>query len=113
MPDAGTDNLMHSFDPGAFDCMVVMTFYVSPFLDHKRAREIVDDAVVASKYLYLGKPMTAMVHNRITEQGQLLVEIIAKAYAYDARCESSFESDVTDRVLDAFRTEQLLPASAA
>ena len=43
--------------------------------------------------------------------GLLLVEIVAKAYVYDARKEKSFESDVTDRVLDAFRTENLLPTS--
>ena len=102
-----------SANAGELDCMVVMTFYISPMADHRRAREIVDDAVLASKYLYLGKPMTTLVRNRISEQGQLLVEIVAKAYVYDARCEKSFESDVTDRVLDAFRTEQLLPTLQA
>ncbi|MBN2526846.1 MAG: mechanosensitive ion channel family protein [Deltaproteobacteria bacterium] len=99
-----------SANAGELDCMVVMTFYISPLADHRRAREIVDEAVLASKYLYLGKPMTTLVRNRISEQGQLLVEIVAKAYVYDARQEKLFESDVTDRVLDFFRKESLLPA---
>lgn len=98
-----------SANAGELDCMVVMNFYVSSMADHKRAREIVDEAVLASKYLYLGKPMTTLLTNRLTEQGQLLVEIIAKAYVYDTRQEKAFASDVTDRVLGAFRNEKLLP----
>jgi len=102
-----------SANAGALDCMVVMSFYLSPKADHRRARDIVDDAVLASKYLYLGKPMTTLVKNRITEQGHVLVEIVAKAYVYDARMEKAFESDVTDRVLDTFRKENLLPEMAS
>ncbi|MBN2341718.1 MAG: mechanosensitive ion channel [Deltaproteobacteria bacterium] len=98
-----------SANAGELDCMVVMNFYVSPAADHKRAREIVDEAVLASKFLYLGKPMTTLLTHRLTEQGQLLVEIVAKAYVYDARQEKAFASDVTDRVLSAFRQEAMLP----
>jgi len=47
-----------SANAGALDCMVVMKFYISPDADHSRAKEIVREAVLASKYLYLGKPST-------------------------------------------------------
>ena len=96
-----------SANAGALDCMVVMSFYVSPNADHSRAQEMLEDAVLASKYLYLGKPMSILVTNKLTEQGIVVIELVAKAYVYDARLERSFASDVTDRVLSKFRSEGL------
>jgi len=96
-----------SANAGALDCMVVMQFYIAPSADHLRAKEIVEEAVLASQYLYLGKPMSILLTNKLTEQGAVLVEITAKAYVYDARQEKAFASDVTDRVLSAFRKEGL------
>jgi hypothetical protein len=83
--------------------MVVVTFHVAPQADHSRAREIVRDAVISSKYLLLGKPFTVLLGTRLTEQGLAVVELTAKAYVYDMRHEKSFGSDITDRVLTAFR----------
>jgi len=94
-----------SANAGALDCMVVMKFYISPDADHSRAKEIVREAVLASKYLYLGKPFNVLLSTLLTQQGQTVIEITAKAYVYDARFEKAFSSDVTDRVLSAFREE--------
>lgn len=92
-----------SANAGALDCMVVNSFYISPSADHKRAKEIVEDALLASKYLYLGKPFTVLVSTRLSDDGAVIVELTAKAYVYDTRFEKAFASDVTDRVLTAFR----------
>ncbi|HUU00008.1 MAG TPA: mechanosensitive ion channel domain-containing protein [Myxococcota bacterium] len=92
-----------SANAGQLDCMVVTKFHVSPQADHDRAHEIVREAVLASKYLYLGKPMTVLISTLLTERGQSVVELTAKAYVYDAQHEKAFASDVTDRVLSAFR----------
>jgi len=92
-----------SANAGALDCMVVMKFYISPDADHSRAKEIVREAVLASKYLYLGKPFNVLLSTLLTQQGQTVIEVTAKAYVYDARFEKAFSSDVTDRVLSAFR----------
>lgn len=67
------------------------------------ARQIVIDAVRSSRYLYLGKPVTVLVSMKLAEKLGTVVELTAKAYVYDARHEKSFASDVTDRVLRAFR----------
>lgn len=98
-------DIVASANAGALDCMVVMPFYISLSADHVRARAIVREAVLASKYLYLGKPMTVLYEAKLQEHGQVLIEINAKAYVYDARHEKAFASDVTDRVLTAFRAE--------
>lgn len=96
-----------SANAGALDCMVVMPFYISSSADHVRARHIVRDAVLASRYLYLGKPFVVLVSNQLTAQGQVVVELTAKAYVFDTRFEKAFASDVTDRVLGALRNQML------
>ncbi len=96
-------DLVASANAGALDCMVVNKFHISPRADHRRAKEIVEDAVLASKYLFLGKPFTTLVSTLLSDRGQVIVELTAKAYVYDARHEKAFSSDVTDRVLTAFR----------
>ncbi len=99
-----------SANAGALDCMVVMPFFIDAGADHVRARHIVRDAVLASKYLYMGKPITVLVSSHLTPHGRLLVEITAKAYVFDTRFEKAFASDVTDRVLRAFREQGFLSA---
>ncbi|MEL6545539.1 MAG: mechanosensitive ion channel domain-containing protein, partial [Myxococcota bacterium] len=94
-----------SANAGELDCMVVMNFFVDAGADHARAQEIVRQAVLASKYLYLGKPLAVLLSNRVSEHGRLIVELTAKAYVYDTRHEKAFASDVTDRVLRAFKRD--------
>lgn len=91
-----------SANAGQLDCMVVIPFFVSPGADHDRAREIVHDAVLSSRFLYLGKPVLVLVSMRLADQIGAIVELTAKAYVFDARYEKSFASDVTERVLRAF-----------
>ncbi len=94
-----------SANAGALDCMVVVKFWLKTHIDHRHARSIIRDAVLATPYLYLGKPVKMLVGTRITDDGKAFVELTAKAYVYDARHESAFSSDVCDRVLTAFRAE--------
>ncbi len=96
-----------SANAGALDCMVVIEFHVPVTADHGRAREIVRDAVVASKYLFLEKPFTVLVGEHLSERGEVLIRLTAKAYVFDMQFEKAFSSDVTDRVLTAFRNEGL------
>ncbi|MBN2493789.1 MAG: mechanosensitive ion channel [Deltaproteobacteria bacterium] len=100
-----------SANAGELDCMVVMRFFITPQADHRRAKEIVEEAVLASKYLYLGKPWTVLVQVLPPEHGVMAVELTAKAYVYDTRHEKAFASDVTERVLDAFQSHAIpMPA---
>lgn len=102
-----------SANAGSLDCMVVIPFFVSPGTDHRRARHIVQDAVLSSRFVYLGKPIVVLVSMRLEAQLGAVVELTAKAYVFDARHEKSFASDVTDRVLSAFRSNGVeFPAAA-
>ena len=72
------------------------------------AREIVRDAVTASKYVHLSKPVDLLLASTLLES-HVATEITAKAYVYDVRFEKAFSTDVTDRVLRAFRAEGIHP----
>lgn len=96
-----------SANAGALDCMVVMPFFVSAQADHGRAQEIVREAILASQYLFLGKPLVVLISNTMTHHGHFVVELTAKAYVFDTRYEKAFGSDVTDRVLRAFKAEDI------
>ena len=94
-----------SANAGQLDCMVVMTYWTTASGDYARAKQVIHDAVMASKYLYLGKPFDVLVSARMSAAGRVAIEYTAKAYVYDARHEKALASDVTERVLAAFRKE--------
>ena len=103
-----------SANAGELDCMVVIPFYITTTADHSRAKQIVHDSVLSSRFLYLGKPVTVLISMEIAEEFGAVVKITAKAYVYDARHERAFASDVTDRVLTHFRENRIvMPAQAA
>lgn len=102
-----------SANAGELDSMVVIKAYISLAADHRRAKEIMQEAVLASQYLYLEKPFTVIMRQHLCEQGQVLLELTAKAYVYDTRFEEAFESDVSDRTLTAFRKEDITIQAAA
>lgn len=92
-----------SANAGALDCMVVVPFYLATHADHARARQIVHDAILSSRFLYLGKPVSVLVSMRLADEVGAVIELTAKAYVYDARHERTFASDITDRVLRSLR----------
>lgn len=101
-----------SANAGALDCMVVIPFYLEPSVDIRRAKSIARDAVHASRYLYLGKPVVVLLSSQLSETGRALIVIHAKAYVYDARYERAFASDVTERALEAFAKDGIRLAGA-
>ena len=103
-----------SANAGALDCMVVMKFWTTGEGDHDRARELVRDAVLSSRFCYLGKPISVLLGVTLEEHLGCVLEITAKAYVFDARHEKAFASDVTERVLRAWREEGIaLPGPSA
>jgi hypothetical protein len=59
--------------------------------------------VLASKFLFLGKPFRVQVSQKLCDDACSVIVLTAKAYVFDARHEKAFVSDVSDRALWAFR----------
>lgn len=93
-----------SANAGALDCMVVVPFYIGAAEDFVRARRIVHEATVTSRFVYLNKPVVTLLEDVF--MGERFVTIVrVKAYVYDARFEKAFSTDVTERVKTAFAAD--------
>jgi len=93
---------------GELDMQVVLDFLIGLDQDANRARAIVREAGVTSRYVHLPKPVVVRV-KQVMEGSYLALRIRLKAYVLDTQYEKALETDVTLRVLDAFREASILP----
>lgn len=101
-------DIVASANAGALDAMVLIPFHIAADADHSVAMELVRDAVTASKFVNMHRPVDVLVSTLLTENSVCIV-ITAKAYVFDVRYEKAFASDVTDMVLRAFRRQGVRP----
>ena len=95
-----------SANAGALDCMVVVPIYIGAAEPFYRARRLVYEAAVTSRYVYLDKPVVTQITDEFL--GERFVTVIrVKAYVFDARYEKHFVSDVTERVKVAFQNADI------
>ncbi len=96
---------------GALDMQVVMDFYIAPDQDIERARQIINEAVLSSRFVFLAKPVVILVNQWVSDY-LTGVRLRLKAYVLDTRFEKAFESDVNLRVLRAFQQEGIATPGA-
>lgn len=93
---------------GALDMMIQMDFYVGVDQDVSLAKQLVGEALTSCRYVYTRKPWTVLV-NQVLQDGTMAVRLRAKAYVLDVQYEKAFETEVTERVMAAFREHGILP----
>ena len=91
---------------GALDMQVMMDFYIGLDQDIPRARDILHDAALSSRYIHLPKPIDVQVKQVINEN-YLAVRLRVKAYVLDTRFEKAFETDVYLRAMRALRKHKI------
>jgi small-conductance mechanosensitive channel len=99
-----------SANTGALDMMVVIPFYVDPNSPLELAKTLLYEAVVTSKFVFLAKPVTILVEDKIVDV-VFCTELTAKAYVFNTRYEKFFATDVTERVKEAFREHGIRSAA--
>jgi small-conductance mechanosensitive channel len=87
---------------GAAEMLVTVEFYVDPESDAARAREIVEEAMLTSQYVYVTDDLP---HEVLLDDDVHYRKITGKAYVNDLRNEFPFRTDVTKRALAAFDRE--------
>lgn len=93
---------------GALDMLIQMDFFVGIDQDVAVAEQLVGDALTSCRYAYTKKPWVVLV-NQVLENNVLSVRLRAKAYVLDVKYEKAFETEVTKRVMGAFREHRILP----
>jgi small-conductance mechanosensitive channel len=93
---------------GVLNMQVMIDFLIGIDQDVHRAREIVLEAAVTSNYVYLANPVEVLV-SQVATDGHVALRLRLKVYVLDTVFEKAFETDVTLRVMDAFRAENIEP----
>jgi small-conductance mechanosensitive channel len=93
---------------GELNMMVTMDFFIGIDQDVARAKEIVADAITSSRFAYLRKSWKVLV-NQVVHENYFALRLRAKVYVMDIKYEKALESEVTERVTEAFRDAGILP----
>jgi len=91
---------------GHAEMLVTVDFYVNLESDPSTATRIVEEALTTSQYVYVTDEYPIAVR---IEDGPYYFTITGKAYINDLRNETAFRTDVTERVLAAFRDHGIEP----
>jgi len=91
---------------GALEMQVPMAFYIGIAEDAERASVIVREACLTSPYVYLEMPVPVYI-KRMMNADYPAIEIRARPYVFDCKCEEAFTSDVHSRVIEAFRAASI------
>ncbi len=94
-------DVVASGNMGAMDMMVVTDFHLALDADLERAKEIVRQVIVTSRFAFLKKPVTFAIEE-IAIAERLAIRLRAKAYVLDVNYEKAFQSDITSRVAQLF-----------
>jgi len=101
-----------SGNSGALDMLVQMDFLIGLDQDLKTAKSLVAEVLASSRFTYLKKPWSVLV-SQVTSGDMLALRLRAKVYVLDIRYEKALESDVTERVVHAFRDAGITPPRLA
>jgi small-conductance mechanosensitive channel len=93
---------------GVVNMQIMLDFLIGVDQDAAKARELVREAAVTSRYVYLPNPVVVLV-NQVVVGDYLAMRIRLKAYVLDTKFEKEFETDVTLRVKEAFEDHGILP----
>lgn len=93
---------------GALDMMIQMDFFIGADQDVALAKRLTEEALITNRYAFPKKPWVVLV-NQVIEKDYFAVRLRAKAYVLDVKYEQAFATDVTERVLEAFSAQGILP----
>ena len=97
---------------GALDEMIAVHLDIPAHSDHQLASELAYEATCCSPFVFLKKPVNVLLASRF-EHGHYLVRVTIKAYVLDVRLERRFATDITGRVLQAYKEAGIFAAPAA
>jgi small-conductance mechanosensitive channel len=97
-----------SGNAGAVEMMIQIDFWIGVDQDVAEAKQIVEEALTSSRFVDLEFSWNVTV-SQVIQENYFAVRLRAKAYVLDVRFEKAFETDVTERVLAAFREACIQP----
>ncbi|EKF73732.1 hypothetical protein A11A3_12238 [Alcanivorax hongdengensis A-11-3] len=97
-------DVVASGNAGELDMMVVTDFHIALDEDIEKARALVEEVIVTSRFAFLKKPVSFAIEEVIVGY-KLAIRLRAKAYVLDVHYEKAFQSDIVVRVSQRFVEE--------
>lgn len=94
-------DIVSSGNMGAMDMMVTADFHLALDADIDKARELVQQVIVTSRFAYLKKPLRFIVEE-VEIAHRLAIRLRARAYVLDVDYEKQFLTDITRRASKLF-----------
>jgi small-conductance mechanosensitive channel len=99
-------DLVASGNAGAVEMMIQMDFFIGLDQDLGRAKQIVTESLTSSRYFSTARHWSVSI-SEVAQDSYLALRLRAKAYVLDVRFEKAFETDVTERVIEGFRADNI------
>lgn len=93
---------------GALDMLIQTDFYIGIDQDVALAKRLVTEAITSNRYAYLKKPWTVGVA-QVVQENYFALRIRSRVYLLDVKYENALQTDVTERVMTAFRNHGIRP----
>ncbi len=93
---------------GALDMLIQLDFLIGVDQDFATAKRLVEQCMLSNRYVYTKKPWAVLI-SQLMAGNYPAIRIRSKAYVLDVQFEKAYETDVTERVLAAFREHGILP----
>ena len=93
---------------GALDMLVQQDFFIGVDQDIQLAKKLVAEAITSSRYAFVERDWSVLV-NQVLVHNYFAIRIRSKANVLDVQYEKPFETDVTERVMKAFREHGIQP----
>ena len=106
------NEVVSSGNYGELDMQVGIPFHIGLDQDIELARELIQESATSSRYVHLPKPVAVIIEQVITDN-YLAIKLTCKAYVVDTKFEKMFVSDITLRVMQEFRKNNILPPAIA
>ena len=101
-------DIVSSGNWGDLEMLVQMDFHIGLDQDLAMAKRLVGECLTTSPYAFTGKPWEVLVSQAAIDD-YITLRLRAKAYVLDVQYEKAFETDVTERVMEAFNRYGVRP----
>lgn len=95
------NDIVSSGNAGELNMLIQQDFYIGIDQDVAAAKRIAGEAITSCPYAFLDKPWVVLVNEVIHEQ-YFALRLRTKVYVSDVRNEKLLESDITERIVQAF-----------
>lgn len=96
-----------SMNAGTAQMNVTIEFHLAVSADLNKAKALLEEVVVTSRYAYLKEPRSYSFKEATLNDGRLAILLRCRAYVLDTRYEPAFESDITLRASQLFLEHQI------